>query len=100
MVLYIVGIGLGDEKDITIRGLDAVKSSSLVFLEAYTSILSVGKERLEAFYECEVQIADRNFVEGEADDEIIRPAKDQNVSLLIVGDPGKCLYYSTQYRHI
>lgn len=91
MVLYIVGLGLGDEKDITIRGLEAVKSSSFVFLEAYTSILSVGKERLEAFYGKEVKIADRNFVEGEADDEIIRPAKEQDVSLLIVGDPGEFL---------
>jgi len=88
MVLYIVGLGLGDEKDVTVRGLEAIKSSPLVFLEAYTSILSIDKERLEAFYGCEVKIADRNFVEGEADDEIIRPAKDQNVSLLIVGDPG------------
>ena len=88
MVLYIIGLGLGDEKDITVRGLEALKSSSLIFLEAYTSILSVGKERLEAFYEKEVKIADRNFVEGEADDEIILPAKEENVSLLIVGDPG------------
>ena len=25
MVLYIIGLGLGDERDITLRGLDAVK---------------------------------------------------------------------------
>eukprot|EP00594_Rhizosolenia_setigera_P017793 CAMPEP_0178957066 /NCGR_PEP_ID=MMETSP0789-20121207/10673_1 /TAXON_ID=3005 /ORGANISM="Rhizosolenia setigera, Strain CCMP 1694" /LENGTH=283 /DNA_ID=CAMNT_0020639205 /DNA_START=40 /DNA_END=891 /DNA_ORIENTATION=+ len=87
MVLYIIGLGLGDEKDVTVRGLEAIKSSSLVFLECYTSILSIDKDRLEAFYDCEVKIADRNFVEGEADDEIILPARDQNVSLLIVGDP-------------
>jgi len=87
MVLYIIGLGLGDEKDITVRGLEAVKSSSLIFLEAYTSILSVGKERLEAYYEREVKIADRNFVEGEADEEIIRPARESDVSLLVVGDP-------------
>lgn len=87
MVLFIIGLGLGDEKDVTIRGLEAIKSSSLVFLEAYTSILSVEKEKMEAFYGCKVQIADRNFVEGEADEEIIDPAKEQNVSLLIVGDP-------------
>ena len=87
MVLYIIGLGLGDEKDVTIRGLKAIKSPSLVFLEAHTSVLLVGKEKLEAFYGCDIQIADRNFVEGVADDEIIIPAKEQNVSLLIVGDP-------------
>jgi len=87
MVLFIIGLGLGDEKDVTIRGLEAIKSSSLVFLEAYTSILSVGKEKLEAFYGCDIEIAERDFVEGEADEQIIDPAKEQNVSLLIVGDP-------------
>jgi hypothetical protein len=25
MVLYVIGLGLGDEKDITVRGLEAVK---------------------------------------------------------------------------
>jgi diphthine synthase len=45
-MLYIIGIGLCDEKDITLRGLEAVKSSDEVFLEAYTSILSVGADAL------------------------------------------------------
>lgn len=45
-MLYLIGLGLSDEKDITVRGLEAVKSSSRVYLEAYTSILGVGKERL------------------------------------------------------
>jgi diphthine synthase len=39
MVLYLVGLGLGSEKDITLRGLEVVKSCAYVFLEAYTSIL-------------------------------------------------------------
>lgn len=46
IMLYIIGIGLCDEKDITLRGLEAVKSSDEVFLEAYTSILSVGADAL------------------------------------------------------
>jgi diphthamide biosynthesis methyltransferase len=25
MVLYLVGLGLGDEKDVTVRGLEAIK---------------------------------------------------------------------------
>jgi len=47
MVFYIIGLGLGDERDITIKGLDAIKSSFKVFLEAYTSILGVDKSKLE-----------------------------------------------------
>jgi diphthamide biosynthesis methyltransferase len=46
MVLYIVGLGLGDEKDVTIKGKEAIEKCSKIFLEAYTSILGIGKERL------------------------------------------------------
>ena len=49
-MLYVVGLGLGDEKDITVNGLEAVKKCERVYLEAYTSILGVPKERLEALY--------------------------------------------------
>jgi diphthine synthase len=62
-MFYIIGLGLCDEKDITVRGLEvgaqsaetysiidganqAVKSCSRVYLEAYTSILMVEKSRL------------------------------------------------------
>lgn len=88
MVLYVIGLGLGDEKDITVRGLELVKSSDKVFLEHYTSILGgVSKERLEAFYEREVIIADRGLVENDAEDLIILPAKTEKVAFLVVGDP-------------
>lgn len=45
-MLYLIGLGLGDASDITVKGLQAVKSCSRVYLEAYTSILTVGKEAL------------------------------------------------------
>jgi hypothetical protein len=45
-MLYLVGLGLGDPKDITVRGLEIVKAADEVYLEAYTSILTVGKEAL------------------------------------------------------
>lgn len=41
-MLFIVGLGLGDEKDITLRGLEAVKKCKTVYIEAYTSLLSFG----------------------------------------------------------
>ena len=45
-MLYIIGLGLYDEQDITVRGLQAVRKCKRVFLEAYTSILLVEKEKL------------------------------------------------------
>ena len=45
-MLYLVGLGLGDAKDITVKGLEIVKNADLVFLEAYTSVLCVGQQVL------------------------------------------------------
>lgn len=46
VMLYLVGLGLGDAKDITVKGLEAVRRCRRVYLEAYTSVLTVGKEAL------------------------------------------------------
>ncbi|KDR75495.1 hypothetical protein GALMADRAFT_484123 [Galerina marginata CBS 339.88] len=85
-MFYIIGLGLSDENDITLRGLQAIKSSTRVYLEAYTSILMIDKERLEAFYEKTLILADREMVETQSD-EILRNAEVDDVSLLVVGDP-------------
>ncbi|EIT78747.1 diphthine [Aspergillus oryzae 100-8] len=45
-MLYLVGLGLADETDITVKGLEVVKRAERVYLEAYTSILLVNKEKL------------------------------------------------------
>lgn len=86
MVFYLIGLGLGDHKDITVRGLECVKTCDLLFLEYYTSILGVNKEVLEEFYGKKVEVADREFVETHAE-EIYATARDRNVALLVVGDP-------------
>ncbi|KAJ3025166.1 UNVERIFIED_CONTAM: diphthine synthase [Siphonaria sp. JEL0065] len=85
-MLYIVGLGLGDEKDITVKGLEAVKSCDRIYLEAYTSILTVPKERLEALYGKPVLIADREMVESDLN-AILEGADKINVAFLVVGDP-------------
>ena len=45
-MLYLVGLGLADEKDITVRGLEIVKKAERVYLEAYTAVLLVEKSVL------------------------------------------------------
>jgi len=85
-MLYIIGLGLSDEWDITLRGLQAIKASSRVYLEAYTSILMIEKDRLEAFYEKPLILADREMVETQSD-VILHNAGTEDVSLLVVGDP-------------
>ncbi|KAI6100497.1 DPH5-like protein, isoform CRA_f, partial [Pisolithus sp. B1] len=71
---------------ITVRGLEAVKLSSQVYLEAYTSILLVNKEHLEMFYGKEIIVANCDMVETQAE-EILHGADKQDVSLLIVTYP-------------
>lgn len=89
MVFHFVSLGLGDEKDITVRGLEIVKSCARVYLEAYTAILCTGVEggveRLEAFYGRPVILADRRMVEQRSD-EILANADVEDVALLVVGD--------------
>jgi len=86
MVLHFVGLGLGDENDITIKGLEVIKQCDFVYLEAYTSVLSVGKARLEQFYGKKLLIADRETVENDCE-AILTQASQCNVALLVVGDP-------------
>ncbi|KAG0730328.1 Diphthine methyl ester synthase [Chionoecetes opilio] len=86
MVFYLVGLGLGDPLDVTVRGLEVIKSCDRVYLEAYTSILSGGREALEKFYGRKVIVADREQVE-QGSDELFVGAKSKDVALLVVGDP-------------
>jgi diphthine synthase len=45
-MLYLVGLGLADERDITVKGLEIVKKAERVYLEAYTAVLLVEKDAL------------------------------------------------------
>ncbi|KAL4934265.1 diphthine synthase [Aspergillus undulatus] len=85
-MLYLVGLGLADEKDITVRGLEVVKKAERVYLEAYTAILLVDKSKLESFYGRPVIEADRELVETGSDD-ILADADKVDVAFLVVGDP-------------
>uniref|UniRef100_A0A1B6MH13 diphthine methyl ester synthase n=1 Tax=Graphocephala atropunctata TaxID=36148 RepID=A0A1B6MH13_9HEMI len=85
-MFYIVGLGLGDPKDITVKGLEIVKTCDRVYLEIYTSILSAGKEALEEFYGREVLLADRELVE-QGSEEILKDADTKDIAFLVVGDP-------------
>lgn len=39
-MFYLIGLGLGDPKDITVKGLEVVRQCNRVYLEGYTSILA------------------------------------------------------------
>lgn len=45
-MLHIIGLGLADEKDISVKGLEIVKKAERVYLEAYTAVLLVDQSVL------------------------------------------------------
>ncbi|KAI4478209.1 hypothetical protein M0804_012167 [Polistes exclamans] len=85
-MLYMIGLGLGDAKDITVKGLEIIRKCSRVYLESYTSILSVNQKTLEDFYGCSLIIADRDLVESDADS-ILSNVENEEIAFLVVGDP-------------
>lgn len=50
-MLYFVGLGLFDEKDISIKGLERIRDSDEIFLESYTSRLTgTNIQKMELLY--------------------------------------------------
>ncbi len=85
MTLFMIGLGLGDARDITLKGLDAIRTCDYVFLENYTSIYGSSKEEMEIFFEKEIVEIGRNIVESD-DAQILEHAKNENVAFLVIGD--------------
>jgi diphthine synthase len=86
MTLYFIGIGLNDEKDISVKGLELVKKADFAYLENYTSKLNVPINYLETLYNKKITLADRKMVEMDAEKTILEHAKTKEVAFLVVGD--------------
>ncbi len=85
MTLYLVGIGLWDKKDISVKGLEIIRNCSEIYLESYTSKLNTSISELEKFYGKKINIASREFIENRFS-EIIEEAKKADIAVLIIGD--------------
>lgn len=86
-MLYLIGLGLGDKTDITLKGFEIIKRAKRVYLESYTSIFNEDNLKdLEQFYDKSIIAADREFVEQNSD-EILLNADQEDIAFLVVGDP-------------
>ncbi|RMY71507.1 hypothetical protein D0863_05109 [Hortaea werneckii] len=85
-MLHIIGLGLADEKDVSVKGLEVIRKAERVYLEAYTAVLLVDQAQLESYYGRPVMLADREMVESKSD-EILAGADEKDVAFLVVGDP-------------
>ncbi len=84
-MFYLVGLGLREAKDISVKGLEIVKKADEVYAEFYTS-LNEPKEVLESFFGRKIKVLSRNEVEVGFRD-ILLKAKDKEIVLLVAGDP-------------
>lgn len=85
VMLTFVGAGLYDEKDITVKGLEAVRRADLVYVEFYTSNLcGTSIEKIEDFYGRKVIVLEREEVEQNPS--WLSEARDKNVVFLSGGD--------------
>jgi len=85
-MLSLIGLGLYDEKDLTLRGLEKAKNADKVYAEFYTSKWYGDVEKLEKIIEKKIEIVDRRDLEEESN-KIIEEAKSKEVVIFVLGDP-------------
>ncbi|MCX6776831.1 MAG: diphthine synthase [Candidatus Micrarchaeota archaeon] len=86
MYLVFVGMGIWNEKDISMRGLEELRNCDVVFAEGYTGRMQEGSlKRLEALIGKKIIILPREEVEEEK--RILNEAVSKKVALLVPGDP-------------
>lgn len=84
--LAFIGLGLFDEKDITVKGLEAARDADSLFAEFYTSNLrGTTVQTLELLIGKSIRVLTRK--ELEQGTEILEAARDRRVALLVPGDP-------------
>jgi diphthine synthase len=81
-MLYLIGLGLHDEGDISLKAIEALKSCSSVFYEDYTSKWHGDLKKLESMIGNNIQLLSREQVES---DFLLN--QKGNVALLVPGDP-------------
>lgn len=83
--LILIGLGLFDDKSLTLEALEACKRCDMLFAEQYTSLLSPESlKAIEGRVGNEIEILDRHRVE---DGTFLQLANEMTIGLLTPGDP-------------
>jgi len=85
-MLTFVGLGLHDERSVTVEGREAIRTADRVFAEFYTSrLVGATREDLETFHDTAVEVRDRAGVE-EDPEPILRAAENGDAVFCTAGD--------------
>jgi diphthine synthase len=88
MELVFVGLGLNDEKGITVKGLEETRTADAVFMETYTSRMpDFSMVRFEQMTGKKVQLIKRQDLEEDDGKVILDAAKVGKAAFLVPGDP-------------
>ncbi len=86
-MLYFIGMGLWDEKDISLKGWEFARKCDEVYIEFYTSLLGgTTLKKIEALLERNVGILQRSDLE-ENSAKIVEKAAHNDIAILVPGDP-------------
>jgi len=85
-MLVLAGLGISDEKGLTLEELEEVKNADYIFLELYTSIWNGNVENLEKIIEKKIHVVRRKDLEEDVN-KIVNLAKNKKVVIFVPGDP-------------
>jgi diphthine synthase len=86
--MVFVGLGLHDDRGVSLRGLEEVRTADSVFIELYTSLLpNFSLERFEEICGKKITVVSRGELEEKDGEAILEGAKAGKVVLLVPGDP-------------
>ena len=83
-MLYLIGLGLNDEEDLSLKAINIIKKCDEIYCELYTGIWHGDIKKLEKILEKKIIILERKEIEN---DSLLKKAKTKNIVLLIPGDP-------------
>ena len=85
-MLFFIGLGLYDELDISVKGLEAVRKADKVYAEFYTSrLMGSSVQDIEKLYGKKIHLLSRSDVEVAPS--WLKEALELNVAFLVGGDP-------------
>ncbi len=85
-MLYLIGLGIYDEKDMSLRALEILRDADYVYSEFYTNAFTGDIRNLERLIGKKIQTLNRSDLEEHPEENILKnPSK--KTTLLIPGDP-------------
>ncbi|MFH1237641.1 MAG: diphthine synthase [Candidatus Aenigmatarchaeota archaeon] len=85
-MLSLIGLGIWDERDLSLRGVDACKRADKLYCELYTAAWGGDIAKLEKLVGKKIQVVERSDVEDDSD-KLVEEAKTKRIALLAPGDP-------------